>query len=247
MTISTFKALILDSFMRDGIIQAPESSENFFKRHQKLLMTGTAVIAGAILGPIAIGGVIGALGFGEAGIAAGSIAAWMMSLQRGAVAAGSLVAILQSVGAAGLGIGAVIAAGSGGGIFGGFIAKAILNILKSNPEGLAELENKFVSINEIDDDDEKNQLHKKVIFVMKQNLLKSNENKNLTSFLTGFDLARGVTKEEAKKFEFLFNRDDEGCSEGIEILHQHLIKIKINGNDRVTSKQGSYVLNLNDL
>uniref|UniRef100_G1TTB7 Uncharacterized protein n=1 Tax=Oryctolagus cuniculus TaxID=9986 RepID=G1TTB7_RABIT len=50
--------------------------------------------------------VLGALGFTSAGIAAGSVAAKMMSAAAvangGGVAAGSVVATLQSVGAAGL-------------------------------------------------------------------------------------------------------------------------------------------------
>ncbi|NWS02786.1 I27L2 protein, partial [Motacilla alba] len=53
---------------------------------------------------------LGALGFTGAGIAAGSIAAKMMSAAAiangGGVAAGSTVAVLQSVGAAGLSLGA---------------------------------------------------------------------------------------------------------------------------------------------
>ncbi|NXJ06668.1 I27L1 protein, partial [Odontophorus gujanensis] len=54
--------------------------------------------------------VIGQLGFKAAGIAAGSIAAKMMSTvaiaNGGGVPAGSIVAVLQSVGAAGLSLGA---------------------------------------------------------------------------------------------------------------------------------------------
>nr|CAG8577359.1 2399_t:CDS:2 [Entrophospora candida] len=94
-----FKSIILDTFMRDGLI------------------TTTATIAGFALGPVVIGGVVRALGFGEDGIAAGSIAAWHMSLHRGTVAAGSLVANLQSIGAAGLGVGGFIVAGLGGILF----------------------------------------------------------------------------------------------------------------------------------
>ncbi|NWR11432.1 IFI27 protein, partial [Paradoxornis webbianus] len=55
---------------------------------------------------------IGALGFTGAGIAAGSIAAKMMSAAAiangGGVAAGSTVAVLQSIGAAGFSLGAKI-------------------------------------------------------------------------------------------------------------------------------------------
>ncbi|NWH83633.1 IFI27 protein, partial [Aegithalos caudatus] len=55
---------------------------------------------------------IGALGFTEAGIAAGSIAAKMMSAAAiangGGVATGSIVAVLQSIGAAGFSLGTTI-------------------------------------------------------------------------------------------------------------------------------------------
>ncbi|CAG8449474.1 12616_t:CDS:2 [Funneliformis mosseae] len=71
------------------------------------------------------------------------------------------------------------------------------------------------------------------------NLLALNAIEKLKSFLKGFDLAREVAKDRAKKFEFLVIRDDH---EGIQILHQHLTKI--NGNNCVSSEQSSYVLNL---
>lgn len=57
----------------------------------------------ALVAPVAVVGVVGVAGFGAAGVAAGSAAAWLMSLSGGTVAAGSTVAVLQSVGAAGLG------------------------------------------------------------------------------------------------------------------------------------------------
>ncbi|CAG8449458.1 12615_t:CDS:2 [Funneliformis mosseae] len=158
-----------------------------------MLMAGTAVttvVTEAILGPIAFGGVVAALGFTEA---------------------------------AGLGIWAVIAAGSEGGIFGGFIAKAILKIL-SNHEGLTELDN--------------------------------------FSFLKGFDLAQQISQNRIKNFEFKptdedFTRDIDSsndlrcgklCLEGLEgsnFLYKHLIETY--GNDCVTSEQGYYFLNLNNL
>ncbi|CAG8449340.1 12605_t:CDS:1 [Funneliformis mosseae] len=214
--------------MKDEFIRKRQSKENFVSRNKKYLLTGAAIVAGAALGPFAVTGLVAALGFGEAGIAAGSIAAWMMSLQGGTVAAGSLVATLQSVGAAGLGIGGFLAASTGGAA----IAKAILVISESNPEGLAELEN-FVSIYEFSDT--------KLIFDMKQPLLVSNENEKLKSFLKGFDLARQVSQDRIRNFEFLVYVK---YVEGSKFLHKHLINTY--GNDHVISKPGSYTLNLNN-
>ncbi|NWR74565.1 I27L2 protein, partial [Centropus unirufus] len=76
---------------------------------------------------VGIPAAIGAMGFTGAGIAAGSLAAKMMSVAAvangGGVAAGSAVAVLQSVGAAGLSLGAKIGLastlGSLGGLAGG--------------------------------------------------------------------------------------------------------------------------------
>ncbi|XP_051010332.1 interferon alpha-inducible protein 27-like protein 2 [Acomys russatus] len=74
-------------------------------------------VAGAVV-PFALS----AMGFTGAGIAAGSIAAKMMSAAAiangGGVAAGSLVAMLQSVGAAGLSIPSTVTLGTVGAIVG---------------------------------------------------------------------------------------------------------------------------------
>ncbi|CAG8703798.1 10816_t:CDS:2 [Funneliformis mosseae] len=207
--VDIFKSLILDSLMKDEFIHKRQSPKGFFSRN-KYWLAGTALVAGAALGPFALTGIAAAIGFGEAGIVAGSIAAWMMSLQGGAVAAG---------------IGGFIAASTGGAYFGAAIAKAILMISESNSEEFAEMEN-FVSIYESDvdeNDEEKNNLHKKMIFDMKQPLLDSNENEKLKSFLRGFDLARQVSQDRAKKFEFLVDREEEKCLEGPNFLHKHLI------------------------
>ncbi|CAG8742455.1 7585_t:CDS:1, partial [Racocetra fulgida] len=48
---------------------------------------GALTVSGLVLGPLAFVGLVSAVGFGSGGIAAGSIAAWMMSLQGGATAA----------------------------------------------------------------------------------------------------------------------------------------------------------------
>jgi hypothetical protein len=233
-----FRGLIVDSLSKDGFITQqppPQSSESFFSRHKFFIGT---MLAGVALGPAAFGGLVATLGFGEAGIAAGSTAAWMMSFYRGYVAAGSLVAILQSVGAAGLGIGGFIAAGAGGGLFAGLIAKLLLYILETNPEGLAELEN-FVSIT--NENDETN--NTTTIFDMKRQLLVSNENEKLDSFFKGFDLAQQVAKDRTRQFRFLIIENEE-CVEGSNFLYRKLIDTY--GIDRVTSEQGSYFLNLNE-
>ncbi|CAH1759949.1 20086_t:CDS:1 [Entrophospora sp. SA101] len=252
-----FKGIILDSFMKDGFINSPlrppppqnfgERAKDFVIKHKKILITTAATITGLILGPVVIGGVVGALGFGEAGIAAGSVAAWLMSLHRGTVAAGSLVAILQSIGAAGLGIGGVIATGLGGGIFASAIAKALLNILESNAEGLAELE-EYVSITDDNNDDttdtEKSNktLPTKVIFKMKPQLLNSNE--KLKSFFKGFDLAQQVAKDKTRQFEFWVVSDNEPCINDTTCLNKHLVDTY--GADNVTLGPGSYFLKLTD-
>ncbi|CAG8449391.1 12609_t:CDS:1 [Funneliformis mosseae] len=160
-----------------------------------------------------------------------------MSLQGGAVAAGSLVAILQSVGAAGFSIGTVIATSSGGAVLGGYIAKAMLNTLESNREELKELEN-LVSIDESNVDE--NEKNKKVIFDMKQPLLDSNENEKLKSFLRGFESAREIAKDRAKRFEFLVIRDFKGSN----YLYRYFVDK--HGIDYVTSEKRSIFLNLNN-
>ncbi|KAM9213997.1 uncharacterized protein RG961_013699 [Leptosomus discolor] len=80
------------------------------KNKVKGAAVGAAVGAGVALVGIPVG--IWALGFTGAGIAAGSLAAKMMSVaaiaNNGGVAAGSAVAVLQSVGAAGLSLGTKI-------------------------------------------------------------------------------------------------------------------------------------------
>ena len=70
------------------------------------------------IGAVGIGGILAlvglvtyglpVIGFTAAGVAAGSLAASIMSLYGGAVGAGSVVAILQSVAAAGLGWGTIL-------------------------------------------------------------------------------------------------------------------------------------------
>ncbi|CAG8517362.1 10634_t:CDS:1 [Ambispora gerdemannii] len=96
----------------------PSVSLREFLNKNKWIIAG-----GAVAGPfIALGGVA-VLGFGSGGIAAGSMAAWMMSLYGGAVPAGGLVATLQSVGAAGLGASGVLTASAAGGAFGAFAGK----------------------------------------------------------------------------------------------------------------------------
>ncbi|KAG7226135.1 hypothetical protein INR49_014229, partial [Caranx melampygus] len=82
-------------------------------------------VAGAVVGTVcAVGAVasvplvLGAVGFTSAGIAAGSVAAKMMSATAvangGGVAAGSTVAVLQSIGAAGVsGVTSAVVTGAG--------------------------------------------------------------------------------------------------------------------------------------
>lgn len=86
------------------------------------IATGGAIaVASIALMPIAVMGIVGALGFSGGGIAAGSFAAGMMSTEAaaaGSVVAGGTVATLQSIGAAGLGLAGTSAAMGGGAIVG---------------------------------------------------------------------------------------------------------------------------------
>jgi hypothetical protein len=68
--------------------------------------------------PVGIPAIVGLIGFTEGGIAAGSMAASIMSLYGGAVPAGSACAILQSVGAAGLASSTTTVLSAIGGVFG---------------------------------------------------------------------------------------------------------------------------------
>ena len=84
-------------------------------------VTAAAIVGGTLVGVgLTLGGpyALAAIGFGKAGIAAGSTAAGMMSASAiangGGVAAGSVVATCQSIGAAGFASGtqAAVAAGT---------------------------------------------------------------------------------------------------------------------------------------
>ncbi|CAG8611546.1 13131_t:CDS:1 [Acaulospora morrowiae] len=223
--VDVFKGVILDHLMRDGFLRRPP--ENFFIKHRAKILTCAAVTGGALLGPFAITGAVAALGFGQAGIVAGSTATWMMSLYRGYVTAGSLVSILQSVGAAGLGAGGVIAANLGGGVLGGAVASAISSILESNSDELRELET-FLTIRC------ENDAHTTMVLDIN---FTGNEDEKLLSLLRGFDLARQVAGSRVGQFKFIIG-------EGSNILYNFLVDNY--GGDRVTLTTPISFLNLND-
>ncbi|XP_068028481.1 interferon alpha-inducible protein 27-like protein 2A [Anomalospiza imberbis] len=85
---------------------------SFSGKNRNVIGTVIGATVGAGLALVGLPVCIGALGFTGAGIAAGSIAAKMMSAAAiangGGVAAGSAVAVLQSIGAAGLSLGAKV-------------------------------------------------------------------------------------------------------------------------------------------
>lgn len=79
--------------------ESPEKGKDGILKRRVIpavVVGGTAVVSAPL--------VLVALGFGQGGIAAGTLAATMASLYGGAVPAGSVLAILQSAGAAGIGI-----------------------------------------------------------------------------------------------------------------------------------------------
>ncbi|XP_043846984.1 interferon alpha-inducible protein 27, mitochondrial-like [Dromiciops gliroides] len=90
------------------------------------ILLGAGAVGGATVALVAFPMVLGAVGFTKAGIAAGSMAAKMMSgaaiANGGGIASGSLVAVLQSVGAGGLSTMASTALGSAGSVLGSALA-----------------------------------------------------------------------------------------------------------------------------
>ncbi|XP_041871502.1 uncharacterized protein LOC121658530 isoform X1 [Corvus kubaryi] len=107
-------------------------------KKRKVIGAAIGATVGAAVALVGIPVFIGALGFTGAGIAAGSIAAKMMSAAAiangGGVAAGSTVAVLQSIGAAGFSIGAKIGLTSALGTVGGATG-AWLSRWKKPPRG----------------------------------------------------------------------------------------------------------------
>ena len=92
------------------------------KKLRDLSIGGSMAALSIIAAPFAVVGVVGAMGFGSAGIASGSMAAGMMSAEAiasgGAIAVGGTVATLQSIGAAGLGVAGTAASMSAGAVVG---------------------------------------------------------------------------------------------------------------------------------
>jgi hypothetical protein len=86
--------------------------------------TCVVVATGAVLAPVATLVGVKVLGFGAAGIGAGTWASSLMTTYGGVASAGSVVAVLQSTGAAGLSGGVTALCSAAGAVCGVFIAKA---------------------------------------------------------------------------------------------------------------------------
>ncbi|CAG8508855.1 6849_t:CDS:2 [Dentiscutata heterogama] len=227
---SLFKGALLDSFEKNGYISVPQPQpQNFFEMakklvsdHPKATTIGILTVGGMVLGPLGFAG----------GIASGSLAAYMMSLQGGATASGSLVAILQSIGTVGLGMkGALMTSAAGATVLGG-LSTLITKKLNENPEGLAQLD-KFVKI--YDQNGENSQSI--VVFEMRNKLL--NNDKALDDFLKVFGLTENMVK--TKQFRFLM--DEAYSTRGFKILNNRLVTSY--GKEHVEQKQRSIMLNLN--
>ncbi|RIB20526.1 hypothetical protein C2G38_2035188 [Gigaspora rosea] len=233
---SLFKGALLDTFEKNGYVSAPQPpSQNFFEKAKKLVsenpkaVIGVSTVGGIILGPIAFIGLVGAAGFGSTGIAAGSLAAWMMSLQGGATAAGSLVAVLQSIGAAGLGMTGTLATGAAGASILNGLSALFTKKLNENPEGLVQLEN-FVKI--YDQNDENGQ--STVVFELKNKLL--NNDKALEDFFKIFILTRSIVV--TKQFNFLM--DEAHSTRILNTLNNRLVTTY--GKENVKQRQRSILL-----
>ncbi|CAG8642334.1 11918_t:CDS:1 [Gigaspora margarita] len=233
---SLFKGALLDSFEKNGYVSTPQPPpQNFFEKAKKFVsdnpkaVIGVSAMGGILLGPFAFIGLVGAAGFGSTGIAAGSLAAWMMSLQGGATVAGSLVAVLQSIGAAGLGMtGSLATSAAGASILSGLSA-LFTKKLNENPEGLVQLE-KFVKI--YDQNDENGQSN--VVFEMKNKLL--NNDKALEDFFKIFNLTRSIVM--TKQFNFLMN--EAYSTRNLNTLNNRLVTTY--GKENVKQRQRSILL-----
>ncbi|CAG8754989.1 2463_t:CDS:2, partial [Gigaspora rosea] len=249
-----FKGALLDSFEQKGYVYSksppatepspPSKFSNFFEKAKNsiIIITSAFAIGGLVLTPIIVVGLIEAIGFGAGGIAAGSFAAWLMSLNGGATAAGSLVAILQSIGAAGLTAGATVGTGTAGATIMAGLGKLVSERLDSNREGQAQLD-EFVKVydegnkdegnedegNEDERNEDKNSEKGSttVVFEIRDKLLNNDE--AFDNFLKTFTLTYNASKQLVnKKQQFKFFVD-ETCvmniaEKKLETLNDHLVK-----------------------
>ncbi|CAG8819727.1 33900_t:CDS:2, partial [Gigaspora margarita] len=215
-----FKGALLDSFEQKGypssspFLNFLDNAKNFIIDNKKIIATSAFAIGGFVLTPIIAVGLIQVIGFGAGGIAAGSFAAWLMSLNGGATAAGSLVAILQSIGAAGSTAGATIGTGTAGATVMAGLGKLFSEKLDSNHEGQAQLD-EFVNVYNEGNEDEGNE-----------------DNNTFDNFLETFTLTYNTSKQLVnKKQQFKFFVDEtcvidkmDIAGKKLEILNDHLVK-----------------------
>ncbi|CAG8444404.1 16209_t:CDS:2 [Dentiscutata heterogama] len=181
-----------------------QKAKDFIVDNKNIVAIGAITIGGLVFTPIAIVGIVQAIGFGAGGIAAGSFAAWLMSLQGGATAAGSLVAILQSVGAAGLTAGATIGSGAAGASVMGILGKLFMDKLDANPEGQAQLE-EYVKIYDGDNNESSEEGSSGLVFEIRDKLL--TEDKAFDNFLEIFTSTKLANK--TKQFKFLVDKAED--------------------------------------
>ncbi|XP_023215672.1 uncharacterized protein LOC111618390 [Centruroides sculpturatus] len=119
--------------MKYNIVVLCKRPNNSGNKGLKTVAIIGGITAGAILGPLAVVGAVGALGFGAVGVTAGSIAAGIQSaVYGGSVASGSIFAICQSIGAAGLGIAGTASSAAAGATVGGIFTGITTKIIGSN-------------------------------------------------------------------------------------------------------------------
>ncbi|KAF0488016.1 interferon alpha-inducible protein 27-like protein 2b [Gigaspora margarita] len=207
-----------------------DNAKSFIVDNKKIIATSAFAIGGFVLTPIIAVGLIQVIGFGAGGIAAGSFAAWLMSLNGGATAAGSLVAILQSIGAAGLTAGATIGTGTAGATVMAGLGKLFSEKLDSNHEGQAQLD-EFVNVyNEGNEDNNSEKGSTRVVFEIRDKLLTNDE--AFDNFLETFTLTYNTSKQLVnKKQQFKFFVDEtcvidkmDMAGKKLGILNDHLVK-----------------------
>ncbi|RHZ57318.1 hypothetical protein Glove_390g16 [Diversispora epigaea] len=244
--LSLLKVAIYNAFVNYGHIHSPKP---IWKN--PWVIGGATALTGVLLAPFAVT-IVGALGFGSGSIAAGSFAAWFMSLYGRNASSGNVWAILQSIGAVGLSKTGVITAGTTSVAIGGGLGKFF------GDRTLSESEEKtfesFIKIELVEDCYSENYetivKNSKVILHLYKRVLENE--KIVETFLQVILIVTHFTK--SKYFDFMVDNQDIGVEslKGCIYLLQKLIqtyngtRVSVLSENKVAGNVRGYSLDLSD-